>query len=189
MTINIGIIGCGYMGGVHARNLGSDSRVKLVGVADVAANRAADLARSSGAQAFASATELLDAGADAVYVTTPNTLHTEAVLQALAHGVHVFSEKPMATQFAEALQIREAARVAKGIYQVGHNRRFAPVYLFCQEQIRAVKGQIEQAKGMVAERNDLQIDDAFERLRTYARANGLRLTAVATGVVNRTIGL
>jgi len=53
----------------------------------------------------------------------------------------------------------------------------------------ASRVQIEQAKGMIAERNDLQIDDAFERLRTYARANGLRLTAVATGVVNRTIDL
>lgn len=136
MSVNIGIIGCGYMGGVHARNLGNDPRVKLVGVADVAASRAADLARSSGAQAFASAAELLDAGVDAVYVTTPNALHTEAVLQALANGAHVFSEKPMATQLAEAQQIREAARAAKGIYQVGHNRRFAPVYLFCQEQIR-----------------------------------------------------
>ena len=136
MSVNIGIIGCGYMGGVHARNLGNDPRVKLVGVADVAASRAADLARSSGAQAFASAAELLAAGVDAVYVTTPNTLHTEAVLQALASGAHVFSEKPMATQFAEAQQIREAARAAKGIYQVGHNRRFAPVYLFCKEQIR-----------------------------------------------------
>ena len=137
MTINIGIIGCGYMGGVHARNLAADPRVKLAGVADVSPGRAADLARSTRAQAFASAAELLSAGVDAVYVTTPNTLHTEAVLQALAGGAHVFSEKPMATQFAEAQQIRAAAQTAKGIYQVGHNRRFAPVYLFCQEQIRA----------------------------------------------------
>jgi GAF domain-containing protein len=48
---------------------------------------------------------------------------------------------------------------------------------------------IEQAKGILAERNDLQIDEAFVRLRTYARHNGLRLTDVATGVINRTIDL
>lgn len=48
---------------------------------------------------------------------------------------------------------------------------------------------IEQAKGIVAERNDLQIDEAFDKLRTYARHNGLRLTVAATGVINRTIAL
>jgi transcriptional regulator with GAF, ATPase, and Fis domain len=46
---------------------------------------------------------------------------------------------------------------------------------------------IEQAKGVLAERNDLQMDDAFDKLRTYARHNDLRLTDVATGVINRTI--
>jgi myo-inositol 2-dehydrogenase / D-chiro-inositol 1-dehydrogenase len=136
MTLNVGIIGCGYMGGVHAKILGNDPRVKLMGVADVAASRAAELAHGSGARAFASGAELLRAGVDAVYVTTPNTLHTEAVLEGLESGAHVFSEKPMATQFADAQQIRDAAQFAKGIYQVGHNRRFAPVYMFCKEQIK-----------------------------------------------------
>jgi myo-inositol 2-dehydrogenase/D-chiro-inositol 1-dehydrogenase len=142
------------MGGVHARILGNDPRVKLLGVADVAPSRAADLARSSGARAFASGTELLQAGVDAVYVTTPNTLHTEAVLQALESGAHVFSEKPMATQFADARQIRDTAQSAKGIYQVGHNRRFAPVYLFCREQIK--KGFAVSSAHIKMNRGELQ---------------------------------
>jgi myo-inositol 2-dehydrogenase / D-chiro-inositol 1-dehydrogenase len=135
MTINIGIIGCGFIGGVHARNLASDPRVKLAGVADVALPRAEELARTAGCRAFSSAADLMGAGLDAVYVTTPNTLHTEAVLAALEAGLHVFSEKPMATTFAEAQQIRAATQKAKGIYQVGHNRRFAPVYTFCRDRI------------------------------------------------------
>src|SRR5437764_9879614 len=109
MTIKIGIVGCGYMGGVHARNLAADARVSVAAVADVAPARAEELARSVGARAFTTISDLLSAGVDAVYVTTPNTLHTEAVLQALGSGVHVFSEKPMATTLAEARQIREAA--------------------------------------------------------------------------------
>jgi myo-inositol 2-dehydrogenase/D-chiro-inositol 1-dehydrogenase len=135
MTINIGIIGCGFIGGVHARNLGADSRVKLAVVADDAPARAEDLAHSTGSRAYASAQDLIGEGLDAVYVTTPNTLHTEAVLAALEAGLHVFSEKPMATSLAEARQILEATRKAKGIYQIGHNRRFAPVYSFCRERI------------------------------------------------------
>src|SRR5206468_915521 len=78
---------------------------------------------------------LLDAGVDAVYVTTPNTKHAPAVLAALARNVHVFSEKPMATSLAEAKHIRAAAQESKAIYQVGHNRRFSPAYVFLKERI------------------------------------------------------
>jgi transcriptional regulator with GAF, ATPase, and Fis domain len=48
---------------------------------------------------------------------------------------------------------------------------------------------IEQAKGILAERNDIQMDDAFDQLQTYARRHGHRLTEVATGVIDRTIDL
>ncbi|MBI5877878.1 MAG: Gfo/Idh/MocA family oxidoreductase [Chloroflexi bacterium] len=135
MTLNIGIIGCGYMGGTHAKLLAADPRVKIVAVADAAREKADALAHSAQARAFSSARELLGAGVDAVYVTTPNTMHTEAVLAALDAGLHVFSEKPMATTLPDARQIRAAAQKAKGIYQVGHNRRFAPVYQYCKRAL------------------------------------------------------
>jgi transcriptional regulator with GAF, ATPase, and Fis domain len=47
--------------------------------------------------------------------------------------------------------------------------------------------RIEQAKGIIAERLVISIDDAFEVLRSYARNNRLGLSAVAGGVVNHTI--
>jgi GAF domain-containing protein len=46
---------------------------------------------------------------------------------------------------------------------------------------------IEQAKGIVAERLHLDMDGAFGALRSYARANNLRLSAVATDVVAGTL--
>lgn len=42
---------------------------------------------------------------------------------------------------------------------------------------------IEQAKGVLAERYGLKVDEAFELLRRYARGCGLKLHAVADGVV------
>ncbi|HZX54481.1 MAG TPA: GAF and ANTAR domain-containing protein [Ilumatobacteraceae bacterium] len=47
--------------------------------------------------------------------------------------------------------------------------------------------RIEQAKGILAERAAITIDEAFERLRQYARRNGRKLTEVAAGVVHRSI--
>ena len=47
--------------------------------------------------------------------------------------------------------------------------------------------RIEQAKGMLAERHRISVDEAFAALRTYSRRRGLRLTEVAIGVVDRSI--
>jgi GAF domain-containing protein len=46
---------------------------------------------------------------------------------------------------------------------------------------------IEQAKGMLAEYLATSVDDAFQLMRGYARANNLKLTDVAAGVVERRI--
>ena len=46
---------------------------------------------------------------------------------------------------------------------------------------------IEQAKGMIAERGELPMDEAFTRLRRHARNNNLRLAEVARDIVNGTI--
>jgi GAF domain-containing protein len=48
---------------------------------------------------------------------------------------------------------------------------------------------IEQAKGMIAERYDLDMEEAFERLRTYARNNNRRLTDVAEAIVASSLAL
>ncbi|HXX40530.1 MAG TPA: Gfo/Idh/MocA family oxidoreductase [bacterium] len=135
MALKVGVLGAGFIGRIHALNLRRDDRVALVGVADSVPEAAARLAAEVGTVPFSSLDGLLDAGVEAVYVATPNTHHVEPVVRALEHGVHVFSEKPMATSLEGAWTIREAARRAKGVYQIGFNRRFANVYLFARRLI------------------------------------------------------
>ena len=137
MVVTVGIIGAGYMGTVHAKNLIIDARVHILGVVDVVTPKADELARLVHGRTFPSAQALFEAGVGAVYVCTPNTLHTAAVLAALQRGVHVFSEKPMATTLHEAQQLLDAARTSRVLYQIGHNRRFAPVYKFARQKILA----------------------------------------------------
>ena len=46
---------------------------------------------------------------------------------------------------------------------------------------------IEQAKGVICERAGIQLDEAFSRLRTYARNHNLRLTGAAQAVIDGTL--
>lgn len=132
MAVRVGLVGCGFIGRIHALNLKADTRAVLVGVADSVPQAAQRLAAEVNSKPLPSVDALLEAGIDALYVCTPNTLHVEPVLRGLGAGVHVFSEKPMATSLHGASQIRAAARGVRGVYQLGFNRRFANVYRFAR---------------------------------------------------------
>ncbi|GAA4714640.1 Gfo/Idh/MocA family protein [Brevibacillus fulvus] len=134
--VKVGILGAGFIAKVHSSILARDERVEIVGVADISAERAQALAAEVGqARALTSLHDLFELGVDAVYVTTPNTLHVEPVLACLQNQIHVFSEKPMAVSLAEAQQIREAAAASRAIYNLGMNRRYASVYKKVKELI------------------------------------------------------
>src|SRR5687768_4323667 len=125
--LKIGIIGAGYIGGVHAGILTRDERVAINAIHDISTEAALRLAKTCGAGAAQSAEEVIET-CDAIYIATPNTKHTELAIAAANAGKHVFCEKPMATNLNEATAVRDAAKKTSSVFQVGHNRRFAPVY-------------------------------------------------------------
>lgn len=127
MQIRIGIIGAGYIAGVHARLLERDERVQIVAIHDVAGERAQQLARAHDATVAESTLDVLER-ADAVFITTPNTRHVPLTLAAIEAGKHVFCEKPLATTIADAETVFTKTQQSDRVFQVGHNRRFAPVY-------------------------------------------------------------
>ena len=125
--IKIGIIGAGYIAGVHAGILAQDERVKMTSIFDVDDGAANKLARSSGAVVAPNVSSLIS-NCDAVYIATPNTRHRELAIAAIREGKHVFCEKPMATSVDDARAVLETAEASNTMFQVGHNRRFAPAY-------------------------------------------------------------
>ncbi len=54
----------------------------------------------------------------------------------MAAGKHVFCEKPLATTLEDARRVLDAASSARTVFQVGHNRRFAPVYKRLKELLQ-----------------------------------------------------
>jgi myo-inositol 2-dehydrogenase/D-chiro-inositol 1-dehydrogenase len=133
--IRIGIMGAGYIAGVHASVLAREKRAQLTAVYDVDAQAAEALARAHNATAVATTLELLER-CDAVYITTPNTQHVSLAIASIETGKHVFCEKPLATSVPDAERVYKQATESGGVFQVGHNRRFAPVYATLRRMIR-----------------------------------------------------
>ncbi|MCH7613877.1 MAG: Gfo/Idh/MocA family oxidoreductase [Candidatus Marinimicrobia bacterium] len=125
--IKIGIIGTGNIAKTHGGNLQSIPDVLLGSVFDINTKSSQAFAREFGMTVRNSIEEVFS-DSDAVYITVPNKLHAELSLEALAAGKHVFCEKPFALNIGDAEKIVNAVNDAGVIYQLGFNRRFAPVY-------------------------------------------------------------
>src|SRR5690242_17486177 len=110
--LRVGIIGAGYIGGVHAGLLARDERVQLTAVHDVDHERATKLARAHDAHVAANPAEVIER-CDAIYVTVPNTQHVALTLAALDAGKHVFCEKPLAINIDDARAVFEKAQNAE----------------------------------------------------------------------------
>ena len=67
-------------------------------------------------------------GLHGVVVGTPNATHASIVLEALAAGLDVFVEKPLAISLEDVDAIVEAQRVSGRVVQVGYNNRFDRSY-------------------------------------------------------------
>ncbi len=113
----------GALGWHHARHLATLPEAELVGVYDIRRERAEEVARAVGTRACRSREELLDL-ASAVTIAVPTPVHAEVGLAALAAGVAVLMEKPLATSLEEADLLLAMADRTGALLQVGHIERF-----------------------------------------------------------------
>jgi myo-inositol 2-dehydrogenase / D-chiro-inositol 1-dehydrogenase len=133
--VKVGLVGAGTMGRRHLQALREDPRAEIVGVADVVPEAARTAAAEVGAQSCRTLADLAALGIEAVFVTLPNVHHNPMVLEALDRGLHVFSEKPMATTLDAGREIWRRARSSHRVYQMGFNRRWAPAYQFLRRHV------------------------------------------------------
>jgi predicted dehydrogenase len=128
--VRIGLIGSGFMGKSHAvafRNVPLVFSASAAPVLELLADADDDLARKAAqALGFRRSTGdwralVDDPDVDVVDITTPNHLHKEMALAAIAAGKHVYCEKPLALTAADALAMTEAAEDAGIKTLVGFN--------------------------------------------------------------------
>jgi predicted dehydrogenase len=136
----MGIVGCGWAGGQHARAMRAlGERVQLRAVADVDAHLAEARARDWQAPVWTvDYRELLALeGLDAVSICLPHHLHAPVAIEAAQAGLHVLVEKPLAATLAEADAMIAAADAAKVHLMVAENVRFNATYIRASELIRS----------------------------------------------------
>ena len=94
--LRIGLIGCGYMGGMHSACYQAIEGAKVVAVADIRAEKAQAIADVHGAKIFETGMDLInEAEVDVIDVCLPTYLHTEHAVAAMKKGRDVFIEKPV----------------------------------------------------------------------------------------------
>ena len=142
--INIGILGCGRIGQVHAATLRSMVNARAVAVADAMPAAAQALAATLGARVMDAEALINDPGVDAVIIGTPTTTHYDLIHAAAAAGKAIFCEKPVdlsVERIRDCLAVVEKAGVP---FMTAFNRRFDPNFAHLQRQIAAqVIGDVE----------------------------------------------
>ena len=135
--VKVGLVGCGFMGTMHANVYSVLEGAELVGAYDRRPERAAAFVAKWGGRVFSSYDDMLaDPEIDMVDVCLPTHEHAVFSIKACEAGKHVMCEKPMALTLEDADAMCAAASKARVKMMVGHCIRFWPEY---EELHRVVK--------------------------------------------------
>jgi predicted dehydrogenase len=86
---------------------------------------------------------------DAVYVALPNTHHAECAVRAARAGVHVLTEKPMATSEEDCRRMIQAAEESEVALMVAYRLHFEPANVEAVETVRS--GRIGEPRFFTSE--------------------------------------
>ena len=135
--LNVAIIGLGWWGQTLARVMSGSPHIRpVLGVDPQAPAR--DAAAALGMRTSARFEDALEArDIDAVILCTPHKQHAAQIIAAAAAGKHVFCEKPLCTDPAEAEGAFAAVKAAGVTLGIGHERRFEPAIIEMRKRAKA----------------------------------------------------
>lgn len=156
-NIKAGIIGCGGIANnKHLRSIKELGGIDVVAFCDILEEKALASLEKFGtpdAKTFTDYRDLLKLDLDVVYVCTPNRSHAEISIAAMKAGKHVLCEKPMAMNYAQALEMIAAQKETGKILSIAYQNRFRPDSQYLKRECEeGVLGDIYYAKAKALRR-------------------------------------
>lgn len=123
--VRVAVLGYGHLGKWHCQKVAAHSEVAdfVAIVEKFPAGQEAARANHAGVKVVEDIKEVINE-IDAAFVVTPTSTHFELVKFLLENNKHVFCEKPVCSNDAEAEKLKQIALEKKVVIQVGHSERF-----------------------------------------------------------------
>ncbi|MBR1969153.1 MAG: Gfo/Idh/MocA family oxidoreductase [Clostridia bacterium] len=136
--LKVGLIGCGFMGTMHANCYKSIEGVELVALADLRKECAQKLAEGTNAALYGDGKDLINnADVDIIDICLPTYLHSEYAIAAMDKVKYVFVEKPVALTKEQGEAMIKKAQETGANVQVGQVIRFWDEYVELAKIIKA----------------------------------------------------
>ncbi len=142
--LNFGLVGYKFMGKAHSNALARlpmffdcGAKIGMKALCGRDEQWVAQAADKLGWEGYETAWESLvtRSDIDAIDITAPSNMHKVIAIAAAENGKHVFSEKPLALNLADAREMLEAVQKAGVKHQIGFNYRFAPAIQLAKQII------------------------------------------------------
>jgi len=190
----VGVLGVGHLGKLHAKLYREVPQADIIGIYDTDLNKAKEVAKEIGVQAFDSRDELFRE-VDAVNIVTPTSDHYESALAALENDCHLFIEKPIMAKENEAESVIEKAVSNNKLLQVGHIERFNPAVLALSDvKLKPVFIESHRLASFnprgtdVAVILDLMIHD-LDLILSLVKSEPIQIEASGVGVISKNIDI
>ncbi len=125
--LNVGVIGCGTISGVHFDAIVDSEQARICAVCDVVEDKVLSVAERFDVPYFTDYNAMLNAvPLDVIHVLLPHDLHGSVTLELLALDKHIVLEKPVGITMNELGKIEGQARKYKKTVGVTLQNRFNP---------------------------------------------------------------
>lgn len=179
------------MGRIHLRLLKEIDGFEVIGFVDPDDANAEKAMTEFGVKRFTDAQQLI-AACDALDIVSPTTTHFAIAEQAIKQFKHIFIEKPLAANIAEAKELVKLVDEARVKAMVGHVERFNPALLSLKDKsIQPMFIEVHR----LAEFNprgtdvsvvlDLMIHD-IDIILSLVKANVKKVNASGVAIVSKT---
>ncbi len=195
--LGVGMVGYGFIGKVHSHAHRSlplfydplPAQTRLVGVC-TATEASGNKAREQAGFAFATTDyrDLLERDdIHLIHICTPNDTHRAVILDALRAGKHIYCDKPLALNVAEAEEIVALAQTIATVQQMTFNYRFVPAIMRARQLVEAgFLGDLFQFRAAYLHAGYIDVNRPFSWRLDRTRSGGGAIADLGAHIIDLT---